>query len=67
MSVSKSRIPISPELELERVISLGQAEESSGLSCDTIKRRHADKIIHLSPRRRGIKLKHALALSMPAA
>jgi hypothetical protein len=30
---------------------------------DSIERHHADKIIHLSPRRRGMRLRHALLLS----
>jgi hypothetical protein len=59
---TNSRIKLSPELELERIVPLQQAAELQGTSVDTIKRRHRDKIIELSPRRLGMKLKHALIM-----
>jgi hypothetical protein len=37
-----------------------EASRLSGLSIDTIKRRHKDKIIELSSRRRGLRLRDAL-------
>lgn len=43
-------------IELQRVVDLKEARRLSGLSLDTIKRRYADKVIQLSPRRRGMKL-----------
>jgi hypothetical protein len=49
-------------VELERVVSLRQAAQLKGISVDTLKRRYAHLIINLSPRRRGMKLKHALGL-----
>jgi hypothetical protein len=49
-------------IELERVITLKEAADLKSLSVDTLKRRYSRYIINLSPRRRGIKLKHALGL-----
>jgi hypothetical protein len=49
-------------LELQRVVSLKEAARLTGLSIDTLKRRHADVIVDLSPRRRGMRLHHALAI-----
>jgi predicted HTH domain antitoxin len=49
--------------ELQRIISLSEAAQLSGISIDTIKRRHAEKIIQLSPRRRGMRMRDALMLS----
>jgi hypothetical protein len=51
-------------VELQRVVDLKEASRLSGLSIDTIKRRHASKIIELSPRRRGMRLGDALSLSV---
>jgi hypothetical protein len=53
---------LSPERELDRIISLAEAEEVSNLSPDSWKRNHADKIIKLSARRVGIRLREALML-----
>jgi hypothetical protein len=39
------------------------AEQITGLSADTIKRLHPELIIELSERRRGIKLRDALAIA----
>jgi hypothetical protein len=58
-------IKLSPDLELERIISLQEAEELSDLSPDTWKRRFPDKVIKLSPRRLGVRLRDALMLSDP--
>jgi hypothetical protein len=58
-----NRVTLSRELELERVIPVGQAAELMGISEDTFRRKHADKIIEVSDRRRGVRLKHALLLS----
>jgi len=49
-------------LELERIITLQEACRLKSVSLDTLKRRYADKIIHLSPRRRGMRLRDALQL-----
>jgi hypothetical protein len=56
--------PIPPSwTELQRVINLKEASRLSGLSVDTIRRRHSDKIIDLSPRRRGMRIRDALMLA----
>ena len=49
-------------LELERVLTMPEVVSLTGLSDDTLKRAHSDKIIQLSKRRRGMKVKHAIAL-----
>ncbi len=51
-----------PDLELDRIITLEEAEKVSSLSADSWKRNHPDKIVELSPRRLGIRLRHALML-----
>jgi hypothetical protein len=55
-------IKLSPDLELERIISLQEAEELSDRSPDTWKRRFPEKVIQLSPRRLGVRLRDALML-----
>ena len=53
--------PIQPTgTELYRVVDLKEASRLSGLSVDSIKRHHSDKIIDLSPRRRGMRVRDAL-------
>jgi hypothetical protein len=54
---------LSPQLELERIVSLQEAEAISTLSPDSWERHHPDKIVQLSPRRKGVRLKHALMLA----
>jgi hypothetical protein len=50
------------ERELDRNISLQEAEKISNLSPDSWKRNHRDKIIKLSARRVGIRLRDALMI-----
>jgi hypothetical protein len=50
-------------LELERIASLAEASKLSSMSEDTLRRRHGDKIIKLSDRRSGMRVKHALMLA----
>ncbi len=49
-------------LELQRIAPLSEAAELSGVSEDSLKRNHRDKIIQLGPRRLGMRVKHALML-----
>jgi hypothetical protein len=49
-------------IELLRVVSMPEAERLSGLSEDSLRRHHRDKIIELSPRRNGMRVIHALTL-----
>jgi hypothetical protein len=51
-----------PGLELDRIITLQEAEKISSLSPDSWKRHHADKVVELSPRRLGVRLRDALML-----
>jgi hypothetical protein len=50
------------QIELERVVSLAEASRLSSLSQDNLKRNHRDKIVQLSERRQGMRVKHALML-----
>jgi len=50
-------------LELDRIISLQEAEQVSSLSPSSWKRNHPDKIVELSPRRLGVRLRDALMLA----
>jgi hypothetical protein len=52
-----------PARELDRIVSLQQAQKISSLSPDTLKRNHPDKLVRLSPRRIGMRLRDALMLS----
>jgi hypothetical protein len=61
MSTEKSDQPT--WLELERVLELPEVEEITSLSVDSIKRHHRDKLVNLSPRRLGMKLRNALAIA----
>jgi len=57
---NRFKLPLA--LELDRIISMQEAEDVSDLSADSWKRHHPDKIIKLSPRRRGMRLRDALML-----
>jgi hypothetical protein len=50
------------DLELERIVSMQEAQRLSTLSVDTLKRRYPNKIIQLSRRRQGMRLRDALLL-----
>ena len=60
------RITLSRELELERIVSLQEARDLSGLSIDTWRRNYRHLIIQLSPRRQGVKLRDVFAIGQPA-
>ncbi len=51
-----------PELALDQIISLQKAEKISSLSSNSWKRHHADKVVEMSPRRLGVRLRDALML-----
>jgi hypothetical protein len=51
-----------PDRELDRIITLQEAALISSVSPDSWKRNHKDKIVKLSSRRLGIRLRHALML-----
>jgi hypothetical protein len=50
-------------LERESVVPLAKVEEITSLNRDTLKRRYPDRIVRLSDKRQGMKLKHALAIA----
>jgi hypothetical protein len=50
-------------LELESVKSLAEVSEITSLSEDTITRRYPELIVHLSPRRRGMKVRNILKIT----
>jgi hypothetical protein len=50
-------------LELESVKPLPKIEEITSLSVDTIEREYPQYVVKLSPRRKGMKLKHALEIA----
>jgi hypothetical protein len=50
-------------LELERIAPMDEAAHLSGLSEDSLRRNHRDKIIVLGPRRLGMRVKHCLMLA----
>ena len=51
------------DLELERIASLNEAAHLRGVSVDTLIRTDSEKIIELGPRRKGMRVKHALMLN----
>jgi len=55
-----SKIPA--KHELDRIVSLREAKKLSSLSPDSWKRNHPEKIVELSPRRLGVRLRDALML-----
>lgn len=59
---TNNHVILSAELQLERIVPLQQAAALQSTSVDTLKRRHPDKIIRLSPRRNGMRLRDALML-----
>jgi len=50
------------DLELDRIAPPTECEKLSGASWDTLRRRHPDKVIQISPRRVGMRVRHALML-----
>ena len=63
---TKRRYRLPVELELERIVTLQEAAEISGLSRDAWQDNYPELIIRLSPRRLGIRLKHVLSVGKPA-
>jgi hypothetical protein len=50
-------------VELLRIVDREEAERLSSLSWDSIKRNHADKIVEVSARRRGMRIGDCLMLA----
>jgi hypothetical protein len=55
-------LPELSPLEMHRVVSLNEAARLAGISDDTLRRRHPDKIVRISPRRVGMRVGDALQL-----
>jgi hypothetical protein len=62
MPQDSAHTPAPTWLDLERILPLKEASNVSGLSQDSLKRHHGDKIIRLGPRRLGMRVRHALML-----
>ena len=62
-AATNHHVLLPPELELERIITLDQAAELSGISPDGWRRHYPHLIRRLSPRRVGVKLKDALSIN----
>ena len=65
--LTNRKTELRPDLELQRVVTLREAAEISGISLDTIRRRYPQIIIKLSPRRVGVRLRDALSIGKPVA
>ena len=55
-------LPELTPLELHRIVRLPEAAKLCGLSEDSIRRNHRDKLIRLGPRAIGMRVGHALHL-----
>jgi hypothetical protein len=55
-----------PPLELLRIAGMAEAARLAGVHPDTLAQEHPDKIVHLSKRRRGMRVAHALMLHEPS-
>ena len=51
-------------IELLRIVEPPEAERLSSTSWDTLQRNHPDKVVHLSKRRVGMRVGHALMLGV---
>jgi hypothetical protein len=60
---SRPDFPKLTAIELERIVPLDEAAQLSSVSEDTLKRNHRDKLVRLSPRRLGMRVRDALMLS----
>jgi hypothetical protein len=63
MPARKQPSDYSSEIELQQIISLKEAAKLQGSSVDTIRRRQSDKIIRVSPRRVGMRVRDALLVA----
>jgi hypothetical protein len=63
---SAQELPELTALELNRIVRMSEAARLSGLSEDSLKRNHSDKIMQLGPRAIGMRVGHALQLSKTA-
>jgi len=62
---TKTNVPGLPKLadiEFYRIVRLAEASRLSGVSEDSLRRNHPDKIIRLGPRAVGMRVGHCLHL-----
>jgi hypothetical protein len=62
MSPKFTDLALRREIELDRIAPPAECERLSGADWDTLRRRHPDKVIQISPRRVGMRVRHALML-----
>jgi hypothetical protein len=60
--MSSNQPTLSFEIEMERIVPLKEAARLAGCSADTLKRNHRDKIVQISDRRIGMRVRDALQL-----
>ena len=60
---SEQELPELTALELNRIVRLPEAGRLSGLSEDSLRRNHSDKIVRLGPRAIGMRVGHCLQLT----
>jgi hypothetical protein len=59
--------PLPPEIELERVLSMPEIMRLTTLSHDTIVKHYRHRLVRISPRRIGMRLKDVLQIvAVPA-
>jgi hypothetical protein len=57
------RVPLTPEQERRRLVTIGQASEILTISPDTFKRTYGHLIREISPRRKGVQLGDVLDIT----
>ena len=62
----EQELPELTPLELNRIVRLPEAGRLCGLSEDSLRRNHADKLVRLGPRAIGMRVGHALHLMRKA-
>jgi hypothetical protein len=67
MPTTESPDPAKLAVEMQRVVSIPEAARLCGLSTDTLRRRHRDKFIRLSPRRIGMRVGDVLDIGKPTS
>jgi hypothetical protein len=63
---SEQELPELTPLELNRIVRLSEAGRLCGLSEDSLRRNHRDKLIRLGPRAIGMRVGHGLHLMRKA-
>lgn len=58
-----AELPNPTPVELNRIVSLAEASRLSSLSVDTLRDQFPERIVHLSPKRTGMRVGHALMLN----